>query len=110
MKKEILLLRKEALSTMDGEKLYDLAQCYENINQFGNPNPFFSNFKRLYWYFKSAKEGYPEAYNNIGYIIEHEMNVKNKEKRFLYYYKKSSEMGSKLGLENYLLSLKQIKK
>lgn len=92
------------------ELLYDLAQCYENVNQFGNPNPYFDNFKRLYWYLKSGNNGYAEAFNNLGYIIEHEIDVKNKEYRYLEYYRKAAELGSELGKENYLLTLKQIKR
>lgn len=93
-----------------GEDLYDLAQCYEAINQFGSPNPHFNNFRCLYWYLKAGKLGYGEAYNNLAFIIEHELNVKNKEKRFIEYYKKARDLGSELGKENYNLSIKQLKK
>lgn len=86
---------------------YDLAQCYEAINQFGNPNPYYNNFRRLYWYFKAGQSGYADAYNNIGFIIEHEMKIKNQQNRAKEYYKKAYLMGSQLGKENYLLSLNQ---
>jgi len=105
MNEEIKLIREESLLYKKPEKLYDLAQCYEFINQFGNPNPYFNNFKRLYWYLKSGRMGYAESYNNIGYIIEHEMTIKNKKKRYISYYKKAFEMGSELGKENYFLSI-----
>lgn len=99
--------RYKALKSKKGEDYYDLAQCYESVNQFGNPNPYFSNFRRLYWYFKAGRKGYAEAYNNIGFIIEHEMiNVRQKEIRALMFYKLSYELGSVLGKENYLLMIK----
>lgn len=93
-----------------GEDLYNLAQCYESINQFGNPNPYFNNFRRLYWYLKAGKLGYADAFNNLAFIIEHELNIKNKEMRFIEYYKKSYVLGSKLGKENYHLSINQLEK
>ncbi len=96
--------------SVKGEDLFNLAQCYEPINQFGNPNPYFNNFRRMYWYLKAGKLGYADAYNNLAFIIEHELYIKNKEKRFIEYYKKASELGSKLGKENYNLSIKQLKK
>lgn len=103
-------IREIALKTKNPESQYNLAQAYDKINQFGNPNPYFNNFKRLYWYMRAGNNGYGEAFNNLAFIIEHELNVKNKEKRFLEYYKKSADMGSKLGNENYILTIKQLKK
>lgn len=103
---DITILRAKINESYNLEDLYDLAQCYDIVNQFGNPNPYFNNFRRIYWYLKAGMNGHAEAYNNLAYIIEHELNVKNGEKRALAYYKKSSDMGSVLGKENYLLSLK----
>lgn len=111
MNTTIVNQRFKVTNSKVGVDYYDLAQCYESINQFGNPNPYFNNFRRLYWYFKAANRGYAEAYNNIAFIIEHEMpNVKNKEERALKYYKLSSELGSVLGKENYMLILNKEKK
>lgn len=107
---ELEYIREKLFKSKKGEDLYDLAQCYELINQFGNPNPYYNNFRRLYWYLKSGSLGYPEAYNNLGFIIEHELNIKNKKERALKYYKKAYKLGSKLGEENYLLTIKQSNK
>jgi TPR repeat protein len=107
---EIDVIREKLKKSLKGEDLYDLAQCYDSINQFGNPNPYFNNFRRLYWYLKAGIYSNSEAYNNVGFIIEHELNIKNKNSRALEYYKKSFELGSKLGKENYFLSLKQFEK
>jgi|694.fasta_scaffold02656_8 TPR repeat protein len=106
------IIKRKFEKAKSAEDFYDLAQCYEHVNQFGNPNPYFNNFKRMYWYLKSGNLGFPEAYNNLAFIIEHELEIKikNRKKRYLEYYKKSYEMGSKLGKENYFLSLKQIEK
>jgi TPR repeat protein len=102
------IIKRKFENVKSAEDLYDLAQCYEYINQFGNPNPYFNNFRRLYWYLKSGNYGYAEAFNNLGFIIEHELNVKNKNERALKYYKKAFDLGSKLGEENYLLSINGI--
>jgi len=102
----IELIRNKLKNSNNAEDLYDLAQCYEPINQFGNPNPYFNDFRRMYWYLKAGNKGFAEAYNNLGFIIEHEIKVKNKEQRALDYYKKAYELGSKLGKENYFLSKK----
>ncbi|MGV0828209.1 hypothetical protein ACTS9D_00390 [Empedobacter brevis] len=102
------IIRNKLENSINPEDLYDLAQCYEPINQFGNPNPYFNNFKRMYWYLKAGVMGYADAYNNLGFIIEHELNIKDKELRAIEYYKKAYQLGSELGKENYLLSMKNI--
>jgi TPR repeat protein len=104
---EIDLLRQKLIYSNQAKDLYDLAQCYDLINQFGNPNPHFNNFRRLYWYLKSGNMGYSEAFNNLGFIIEHELNINKRNERALKYYKRACQMGSKLGKENYFLSMRQ---
>lgn len=47
-------------NTGHSSDFYDLAQCYEAIKQFGNPNPYYNNFRRLYWYFKAGQSGYAD--------------------------------------------------
>ena len=100
MKTKFEIIRNKALDSNDPESLYDLAQAYDIINQFGNPNPFYNNFRRLYWYLKAGEYGYAEAYNNLAYIIEHELLVKQRLKRALFYYTKAAELGSELGESN----------
>lgn len=93
-------------SSYTPKSLYDLAQCYEPINQFGNPNPYHNDFRRLYWYLKAGNLGFAEAYNNIGFIIEHELiNIKEKKKRAMEYYRKAYLLGSELGKENFLMDI-----
>ncbi|MBV2165819.1 MAG: hypothetical protein KUL76_04720 [Kaistella sp.] len=103
----IEVIRNKFKNSNNPEELYDLAQCYEPINQFGNPNPYFNNFKRIYWYLKAGIKGYADAYNNLGFIIEHELVIKNKKQRAIEYYRKAYQLGSELGKENYFLSIKE---
>lgn len=103
----IEIIRNKFKDLNNPEELYDLAQCYEPINQFGNPNPYFNNFKRIYWYLKAGIKGYADAFNNLGFIIEHEIDIKDKEQRAIEYYRKAYELGSELGKENYFLSIKE---
>lgn len=101
------VIRSKFKNSNNPEELYDLAQCYEPINQFGNPNPYFNNFKRIYWYLKAGMKGYADAYNNLGFIIDHELDIKDKKQRAIEYYKKAYQLGSELGEENYFLSIKE---
>ncbi len=103
-------LKNSLLKENTPKSMYDIAQLYDSVNQFGDPNPYLNNFKRLYWYLKSAINGYGEGYNNLAYIIEHELKVKSKIYRALEYYRKASESGSDLGKENYELTKLQLKK
>ena len=103
----IEIIRNKFKDLNNPEELYDVAQCYEPINQFGNPNPYFNNFKRIYWYLKAGIKGYADAFNNLGFIIEHEIDIKDKEQRAIEYYRKAYELGSELGKENYFLSIKE---
>lgn len=108
MIKEILDSRTKAFSSNSGEAYYALAQCYEDINQFGDPNPYFDNFRRIFFYLKAGHLGYADAYNNLANLIEVDMrNIKNYRQRAKTYYKLASDMGSEFGRENYALFLKQ---
>lgn len=91
-------------SSGSAEDFYDIAQLYDSISHFGNPNPFYNNFKRLYFYLKAGNMGYSEAFNNLGFIIEHELNIKDRLNRAKQYYLKAAELGSELGKENFMLS------
>lgn len=99
-KEEIALKKQRATA----EDYYDIAQCYDRINHYGNPNPFFNNYRRLYYYLKSGLMGYGEGFNNLGFIVEHELDVKNGRKRAKEYYHLAAILGSELGIENYELS------
>ncbi len=55
MEKVIIDRRKRAIDLNSGEEYYYLAQCYEDINQFGDPNPYFDNFRRILFYLKAGR-------------------------------------------------------
>ncbi|MGS4345504.1 DUF4279 domain-containing protein [Myroides odoratus] len=108
MEKVIIDRRKRAIDLNSGEEYYYLAQCYEDINQFGDPNPYFDNFRRILFYLKAGHLGYAEAYNNLANIIEVDMrDIKNYRQRAKMYYKLASDLGSDFGQDNYKLFLKQ---
>ena len=108
MIREIVDSRTRAFSSNSGEAYYNLAQCYDSINQFGDPNPYFDNFRRIFFYLKAGRLGYAEAYNNLANIIEVDMRgIKNYRQRAKMYYKLASDLGSDFGQDNYKLFLKQ---
>lgn len=100
-------IRKRAFSLNSGEEYYLLAQCYEDINQFGDPNPYFDDFRRMYFYLKSGLLGYADAYTNLASIIENSDTIKNNRERAKAYFKLAYELGSEEGKYNYFLTLKQ---
>lgn len=107
IKQEINDIRKRAFNLNSAEEYYSLAQCYEDINHFGDPNPYFNNFRRMYLYLKSGVLGYAEAYNNLASIIENHDAIKNNRERAKAYFKLAYELGSEEGKYNYFLTLKQ---
>ncbi|WP_313138702.1 hypothetical protein [Myroides sp.] len=107
MEKVISDCRKRAIGLNFGEEYYYLAQCYEDINQFGDPNPYFDNFRRMYFYLKSGLLGCADAYTNLASIIENSDTIKNNRERAKAYFKLAYELGSEDGKHNYFLILKQ---
>ncbi len=89
---------------------FDLAQHYEKDGFFGKKNPYFNNFKRFYWYYKSALNGYAESYNNLADIIERGDGCKLNLKKAFLFYLKAKDLGSELGKENYLIMKKDFEK
>jgi TPR repeat protein len=89
-------IRKLAYNN-DAHAQYDLAQHYEDIGFFGNPNPFFDNSKRFYWYQKAAVNKNAAAHNNLADLFERGDGCSKELNKALEYYKKSMELGDSLG-------------
>lgn len=88
---------------------YDLAQHYEDTGYFGIPNPFFNSTKRFYWYSKASNNNHAAAYNQLGYLIEHNEDNQKDLTKALDCYRKSMELGDDLGKKNYKKMLRDLK-
>ena len=105
LKKTLELALKGCLDSQ-----FDLAQHYDKGGFFGEINPHFNNFKRFYWYVKSALNGYGDSYNNLADLIERGDGCKKNLSKALLYYKRAKELGCELGKVNYEIMLKDMGK
>ncbi len=91
------------------EAMYDLAQCFEDIGYLSIQNPNYKPRKCIYWYQKACEQNHPASFNNLAHFYEIGEGVSTDIKKAISLYKKSAELGYKLGLTNYKIILKQIK-
>ena len=105
-KEYISLLRKAAYKG-NSEAQFELGQQYEDINYWGenqNHNPR----KCLYWYTKACEKNHAEACNSLAHLYEVGEGINKNVNKALRYYKKSADLGSEIGRDNYKLLLQEI--
>lgn len=103
-------LIKKSAYTGNPKAMYEYAQQFDSISFLGMENPLFSPKKCIYWYTKSAKLLYAEAYNNLADFYERGVGVKQDLRKSYELYKRGAELGSKLAKLNLKIFDKQIKR
>lgn len=103
------LIRKSAYSG-NREAQYCYAQLFDTISFLALNNPQYNPGKCIYWYSKSAKGGYAEAYNNLADFYERGVGVQQDLKKSYELYKKGAELGSMTAKSNLMIFEREIKK
>ncbi|WP_442587792.1 tetratricopeptide repeat protein [Pedobacter sp. AW31-3R] len=96
-----LFLIKRAAYLEHTDAQYDYAQQFEDISFLGMNNPMYNPKKCIYWYAKACDKGHAEACNNLAYIYDSEGYGKKDVDLALKLYKKSADLGSDHGKNNY---------
>ena len=71
----------------------DMIECYENGNNCYNSKDYENAVK---WYLKSAKQGYAEAQNKLGFMYDEGKGVVQDHKMAVAWYLKAAEQGHAL--------------
>ncbi|REC59778.1 hypothetical protein DRF65_23900 [Chryseobacterium pennae] len=103
------LIRKSAYSG-NKEAQYCYAQLFDTMSFMAFNNSQYNPEKCIYWYSKSAKGGYAEAYNNLADFYERGKGVPQDLKKSYELYKKGAELGSMTAKSNLMIFKRDIKK
>ncbi|MFN0290102.1 tetratricopeptide repeat protein [Pedobacter helvus] len=106
--REYLFLLRKAAYSGHLEAQYDLAQQYETMSFLAINNPMSNPKKRIYWYTKACERNHPEACNNLASLYELGEGCDKNLDLALALYKKSAELGSPNGKENYKIMIKDM--
>lgn len=100
-------LIKKAAYLGNSDAQYDYAQLFESISYFDLNNPNYYPKKCIYWYTKACNQGHPAACNNLASFYENGEGIDKNLKKAFFLYKKSSDLGYSLGVENYNIMREQ---
>lgn len=88
---------------------YDLAQHYDSMGFFGDPNPFYDEKKMFYWYNKSVNNGYIFAFNNLADLYERGVGCSKNLNKALELYEAGMKRGDVLAKNNFKILKKELK-
>jgi TPR repeat protein len=107
--KYLKLIRKAAY-VGNSEAQFDLAQTFENMTYLDLQNPKFNPKKCVYWYTKACNQNHSNACNNLAHLFEKGQGCVLNLTKALELYKKSADLGNKIGRQNYKILLGQMQK